>query len=190
MRNLIKSLCSCQTQWHLRQLGSARRQQRLRDGSGGGSGGKCNCHMLAQAASKDTLLISGGALRNKRRSSHTNQHPNVSMRIWICGIWIWISESEYEKLNCKPATASETVRGEQTSSPAVGQLNWPIGANSRICLWPSHICDKSPHAAANYVPHLPHTRPQSAWNQPESQPKITRKSATAFDRSPNARLGQ
>lgn len=96
MRNLIKSLCSCQTQWHLRQLGGARRQQRLRDGSGGGSGGKCNCHKLAQAASKDTLLISGGALRNKRRSSHTNQHPNVSMRIWI-----WEYEFEYLNRNMR-----------------------------------------------------------------------------------------
>lgn len=49
-----------------RKARGARQQQRLRGGSG--SGGKCNCHKLAQAASKDTLLISGGALRNATRT--------------------------------------------------------------------------------------------------------------------------
>lgn len=57
---------------------------------GRGSGrGKCNCHKLAQAASKDTLLISGGALRNQRESasqseySYLNSNMNMNMKMNI-----------------------------------------------------------------------------------------------------------
>lgn len=69
---------------------ATRRWQREGGEGGGGCGrGKCNCHKLAQAASKDTLLISGGALRNQRESasqseySYLNSNMNMNMKMNI-----------------------------------------------------------------------------------------------------------
>lgn len=173
------------------------RQQRLRGGSGGGggSGGKCNCHKLAQAASKDTLLISGGALRNKRRSSHTNQHPNVSM-------WIWIWEYEYDYLNRNMRNWIANRQLHPKLSEASKHLHLLL-ANSigRLAPTLAFVYDRHIFVINRRMPQLITCRTRrtcctldrsqtEVWNRPESQPKITRNSATAFDRSPNARLGQ
>lgn len=154
MRNLIKSLCSCQTQWHLRQLGGARREAR---------GSNCNCAAAAAAAANATAT-SLHKLRAKilywflaalcatqlahEYSASQCEYVNMNMGIWVLNIWIGIWETELSKLHRQLSEASKHLHLFD-----VGQLNWPLGANSRICLWPSHICDKSPHAAANYVPH-------------------------------------
>lgn len=103
MRNLIKSLCSCQTQWHLRQLGGARREAATATARRQRQRRQMQLPQACTSCEQRYFIDFWRRFaqpKRKRRSSHTNiQHPNVSMWIWIWEYEYWISESEYEKLN-------------------------------------------------------------------------------------------